>query len=70
MTTNSEPRPYRHGGNVASTRVPYGTTTREARATLMRMVRADYPAARFYGSTTVSESRIGGLLVQVCCDLV
>lgn len=66
METN---KPYHHGGNVARTRVPAGTTKREARAILTRMVTADYPAARFYGGTTLAPSRMGGLVVMVCCDL-
>ena len=67
MDNNS--KPYRYGGNVASTRVPAGTTKREARAALSRMVLADYPVARFYGGTTLAPSRMGGLVVMVCCDL-
>lgn len=59
-------KPYRLGGNIASTRVPYGTDKRTARATLARMIAADNPHVKLHGGTTLCESRHGGLLVMVC----
>jgi len=55
---------YTIGGNVASMRVPAGTSRRAARAMLYAAVSADYPAVVFEGGTTITQAA----RVMVCID--